>query len=128
MKTLLICIALLICSLDLAFAQSERLQSGDSIRIALERTTLSKELTQLRDSINQSLKIFDSRIKKARAPKRVQLENARRELIEYQKRIKLDLEETSVTGQNAWREESVKRIQANTIATRREYKRIRTLL
>jgi len=128
MKTLSICIALLVCSLGLAFAQSERLQSGDSIRVALERTTISKELTQLRDSINQSLRILDSRIKKARVSTRTKLENARKELIEYQKRIKLDLEETVVTGQNAWREEAVKRIRANTTATRREYNRIRTFL
>ena len=128
MKTIMISIALVICSSGLAFAQAQRLQSGDSIRVELERTTISKELTQLRDSINQSLKIFDSRIKKAGVSKREKLESARKELIEYQNRIKLDLEETSVTAQNAWRAESVERIRANTVATRREYKRIRTIL
>lgn len=128
MKTLTISITIVMCTCGFGFAQSKRLQSGDSIRVELERTTISKELTQLRDSIGQSLKIFDSRIKTARVSKREKLESARKELTEYQNRTKLDLEEISLTAQNSWRDESVKRIRANSTATRREYKRICTIL
>lgn len=128
MKTLTISIAIVMCTCSFGFAQSKRLQSGDSIRVELERTTINKELTQLRDSIGQSLKIFESRIQKARVSKREKLESARKDLIEYQKRTKLDLEETLLTAQNSWSDESVKRIRANTAATRREYKRICTIL
>ena len=128
MKTLTISIALVIGSFSLCLAQSEKLQSGDSIRVELERTIISNELIPLLDSINQSLKLFDSRIKRAPVSRKGKLENARKELAEYRNRIKLDLEETSLTAKNAWTHDSVDRIRANTVATRREYKRIRAIL
>ncbi len=128
MKTLTISIAIVIGSFSLCLAQSEKLQSGDSIRVELERTIISNELIPLLDSINQSLKLFDSRIKRAPVSRKGKLENARKELAEYRNRIKLDLEETSLTAKNAWTHDSVDRIRANTVATRREYKRIRAIL
>ncbi len=128
MKTLTISIAIVICSFSQCLAQSEKLQSGDSIRVELERTILSNELIPLLDSINQSLKLFDSHIKRAPVSRKGKLENARKELAEYRNRIKLDLEETSLTAKNAWTHDSVDRIRANTVATRREYKRIRAIL
>jgi hypothetical protein len=128
MKTLTASIALVICSFGFGYAQTEKLQSGDSIRVELQRRSIFKDLTQLRDSMNQSLKIFDSRIQKAPLSKKDKLESARKELIEYQNLVKLDLEETSLTAKNAWRNEYVERIKANTVITRREYKRIRAIL
>lgn len=128
MKPLIISITIVICSFSLCQGQSEKLQSGDSIRVELERTIISNELIQLRDSINQSLKLFDSRIKRAPASRKGKFENARKELVEYRNRVKLDLEEASLTAKNAWTQDSVDRIRANTVATRREYKRIRTIL
>jgi ribosomal protein L16 Arg81 hydroxylase len=128
MKTVSIFIAIILVACGFGFAQTERLQSGDSVRVELERKIISDEMTQLRDSISQSLKIFDLRIKKARVARRQKLESARKELTEYQNMIKLDLKETATTAQNAWSEDSVKRMRANTVATRREYKRICTIL
>jgi hypothetical protein len=127
MKTLTLSIALVIGFSCIGFAQSEKLQSGDSIRVELQRAVISKELTQLRDSIANSLHVFDSLIEKSQGKKRDKLLSAKRELEHYQDLVKLDIEETNTTARKAWLEINVERMKANTVTTRREYKRIRAI-
>jgi hypothetical protein len=127
MKTLRIIAALVVGTVCSGFAQSEKLQSGDSIRVELERTIIFKELTQLRDSMNQSLLVLDSRVRNAKGAHKIKLEGAKKELAEYRNRVKLDLEEASLTAKNSWTNESVERIRLNTSATRKEYQRLKTI-
>jgi hypothetical protein len=127
MKTLRIIAALVIGTVCSGFAQSNRLQSGDSMRVELERTVIFKELSQLRDSINQSLQVLDARIRATKGAHKTKLEGAKKELAEYRNRVKLDLEEASLTAKNSWTNESVERIRLNTAATRKEYQRLKNV-
>lgn len=107
------------------FCQKEKLQSGDSMRVALERKSISGELIHLRDSIQLSLISFDVRIKKAPSTlKAIQLSSARKELLGYQDKVKIDLEEVSQTSLNGWGTESVERLRTTMTDTRRQHKRI----
>ena len=111
------------------FGQKEKLQSGDSVRVALERESISQELIQLRDSIQLSLISFDVRLKKASSTlDAIQLSSARKELVGYQDKVKIDLEEVSQTSQNGWGKESVERLRTTMTATRRHHKRICLIL
>jgi len=127
MKTLKIIAALVIGTVCSGFAQSEKLQSGDSMRVELERTVIYKELSQLRDSMNQSLLVLDARIKNANGTHKTKLQGAKKELAEYRNRVKTDLEEASLTAKNSWTNESVERIRLNTTATRKEYQRLKAM-
>jgi hypothetical protein len=127
MKTLRIIAALVIGIVCSGFAQSDRLQSGDSARVETERTVIFKELSQLRDSMNQSLQMLDARIKNAKGAQKTKLEGAKKELFAYRNRVKLDLEEASLTAKNSWTYESVERIRMNTNATRKEYQRLKAI-
>jgi hypothetical protein len=128
MKVLSITCILILVSIHVISAQKEKLQSGDSVRVALERESISNELTQLRDSIQLSLISFDVRIKKASTLKSSQLKAARKELQSYQDRVKVDLEEVSQTSQNGWGTESMERLRTTMAANRRHHKRICTIL
>lgn len=57
MKHVVVLMVFVGCLVSVAFAQKEKekLETGDSIRVAMERTRVSKELIQLRDSIKQTL-------------------------------------------------------------------------
>lgn len=126
MKTLLLCF--LICSYIFAVGQTEKLQSGDSVRVALERTVAYNELIPLRDSVIQFLKIVKSQMRKSSIGKREVLEKSKKELIEFRTRINLDIKEISLTSQNGWTHKSIERIRASTLATRHEYNRLREKL
>ncbi len=126
-STLLFMVALL-GLVTAGFAQSGKLQSGDSVRIELERTTVSKELIDLRDSMALSIIAFDAKVKKSKSSKVEKLKSARKELAAYKDQLDLDLKEIAQTGRNSWNKESIERIQLSTQNTRREYKRICTLL
>jgi hypothetical protein len=127
MKAMLFIITLL-GLVKVGLAQTEKLSSGDSTRIELERTALSAELIQLRDSISISILAIDAKVKKTMPSASAKLMAASKELKGYKDHLELDIEEITQTGLNSWRADSLKRIQLDTINTRREYKRIRTLL
>ncbi len=124
MKVLTLFMTMTLGSVGLSCAQELRLES-DSVEINIERAAITKELSQLRDSIKQTIKIFDSKIRKASANKKEKLESTQKDLIEYMNRVKSDLQETSLTARNAWTVDSASRIKVSTSATRREYYRIR---
>lgn len=108
--------------------QQEKLQSGDSMRVSLERKAITNELIQLRDSIQTSLNSFEGKIKNASPLKAVQLTSARKELLRYQDKVKIDLLEVYQTSQSGWGTESVERLRTTMETTRREHKRICTIL
>lgn len=123
MKAILLASTLVLCSFSSGFAQT-----ADSIKIALDRTKMFTELTQLRDSINLSILGFDNKVKKGTASKREKAANSRKELLVYRDRVNLDIEETESTAPNSWTEAAVERMKENMLATRREYKRLQALL
>ena len=109
-------------------SQSGKLQSGDSVRIELERKSVSTELIELRDSMALSIIAFDAKIKKSKPSKVEKLKSARKELAAYKDQLELDLKEVTQTSRNSWSKQSMERIQLSAQNTRREYKRICTLL
>ncbi|NOT76069.1 MAG: hypothetical protein HOP08_14175 [Cyclobacteriaceae bacterium] len=122
MKKTAILIFLTVGTLGICSAQKMK---SDSVDINLERAAISKELMQLRDSINVTIKLIDIKIVKAPGDKKEKLETDQKELVEYRNRVKFDLQETSLTAKNAWTTASVDRIRTSTNSTRREYNRIR---
>src|SRR5258707_9752518 len=91
------------------FSQNtERLQADDSARIEYERSTLLKELTELRDSINQSLNVFSRSIKKVSPKKDKQMKSASQDLGHYRDRLKLDIRQVQQTSKNAWTPATIK--------------------
>lgn len=135
MKIILLSTVLMMVSAA-AVAQSEKLHSGDSNRVAMERETISKELIQLRDSIQFTLIAFEIKIKsgsktkatKASTVRTSKLTKARKELVGYQDQVKLDLEEVYQTAQNAWTKAAIERVRATMVDTRRHHQRISILL
>jgi hypothetical protein len=123
MKAILLATTLVFCSCVSGFAQA-----SDSIKISLDRTTMLTELTQLRDSMNLSILSLDNKVKKGSALSREKAVNSRKELVVYRDLVKLDIEEAESTAPNSWTETSVERMKANMAATRREYKRLQTIL
>jgi len=103
-------------------------QSQDSVKVEIVRNTISEELIELRDSINQSLKKYDARTKAVRPAQKKTLQASRKELVHYYDLVELDLEEARTTAQNAWTQEAVNRIRANMIMIRREHERLKQLL
>lgn len=105
---------------------TDKLQLDEAARVDVQRSVLSKELIQLRDSIGISIRVADILLHKAKIEtQKSTYENAKAQLIEYQKRVKTDLDETSLTATNAWTGESEKRLKMSMNDTRREYNRIK---
>jgi len=108
--------------------KTDQLNSGDSLRIELERTSLATDLIQLRDSISVSILALDAKLKKTIPSQGGKLIAASKELKGYKDHLESDIEEIAQTGRNSWNADSINRIQLAAINTRREYKRICTLL
>lgn len=136
MKVIVLSVVLILSSAFALVAQSEKLHSGDSNRVALEREIISKELIQLRDSIQLTLITFDIKIKdaskakarKASTVRTSKLTKARHELAGYQDKVKLGLEEVYQTSQNGWSKAAIDRIRAVMADSRRNHYRISKLL
>lgn len=122
MRIILLATTLILCSFGSGFAQA-----ADSIKIELDRTKMLTELTQLRDSMNLSILSLDTKVRKGTVLNREKAANSRKELIVYRDLVKLDIEETESTAANSWTEESMERMTANMVATRREYKRLQAI-
>lgn len=103
-------------------------QSRDSVKVEIVRNTVSEELIELRDSINLSLQKYDARIKVVRPVQKKKLQASRKELVHYYDLVEVDLEEARTTAQNAWTQEAIDRIRANTNMIRREHERLIQLL
>jgi|GEM_PF-2700978 len=130
MKRIIPLVIILFAFIDIANAQiTDKLQLDEAARVDVQRSIVSKELTQLRDSIGFSIKVVEILSGKAKiVSQKTEYENVKASLLEYQKRVKSDLEETSLTARNAWTGESEKRIMISTNDTRREYNRIRNAI
>jgi len=122
MKLFLITISL-VC-----FCSASHAQSKDSVNVEIVRSTVSEELIELRDSINQSLQKYDARIRVVSPAQKKNLQASRKELVNYYDQVELDLVEARTTAQNAWSQEAISRIRANMIMVRREHERLRQLL
>lgn len=103
-------------------------QSQDSVKVEIVRNTVSEELTELRDSIKQSLQKYDARIEEVRPAQRKKLRADRKELVHLYDLVELDVVEASTTAQNAWTQDAISRIRTNTIMIRREHARLTELL
>jgi hypothetical protein len=124
MKTRLISFCLLFGSIACFSQNTERLQADDSARIEYERSKLLKELTGLRDSINQSLTMFSRSIRKTTPKKDKQLKTASQDLAQYRDRLKLDIQQVQLTAKNGWSTTNIKRIKDDSADIRKEHKRI----
>jgi len=120
MKLVFLC---LICSFT--FGQSKRIHAGDSIWIALERKAIFEEIIPFRDSIYLFVKVISSHIENASISNRVILEKSKDEFIVFRTQLDLEIKDVSLTSQNHWTREMVKRIRSHMGATRHEYKRLR---
>lgn len=129
MKTLTILILVMVSSIGFCFGQAKVIETKkDSVNVELERKLISIEQKQLRDSINQSLEVFNTTIKQVPASKKKKLEQARKDLLLNKEILQRDIDEVAITAQNAWTDENVKRLKINANQVRREYVRIRAEL
>ena len=110
------------------FCNASLAQSQDSVNVEILRNTVSEELMELRDSINQSLQKYDERIKIVGTAQRTKLQSARKELVHYYDLVKLDLGESKTTAQNGWTEAAITRIRNNMMMIRREHERLIQIL
>ncbi len=125
MKTSFLSILLFCVSAGSAFSQAtDKLPVSDSARIELERKQLLKELTDLRDSINQSLNVFSRSIRKVSPKKDKQMKNASQNLGQYRDRLKTDIQKVQLTTQNAWSPNNLKTIRADMTEIRKEHKKM----
>jgi hypothetical protein len=127
MKTLFMFAFLVLGSVACYSQATERLQADDSTRIELERSDLLKELTGLRDSINQSLNVFSRSIKKVSPKKDKQMKNASQDLAQYRDRLKLDIQQVQLTAKNGWSPNNIKRVKDDAADIRKEHRRILAL-
>jgi len=118
MKTIFIS-GLLIFSFILAFSQTEKMESSDSLEMDTERIAISQELPLLRDSISRFIKIVRVEIRKSPPSKKEVLEKSMNELNDLRSSISSDIKEIS---QNKPTREVIQRIKANTLTTRNEFK------
>ena len=124
MKTLVAFLFMTVGSFACFSQNTERLQADDSARIELERTALLKELTNLRDSINQSLNVFSRSIRKTTPKKEKQMKNASQDLAHYRDRLKLDIQQVQLTAKNGWTPNNIKVIKSDAADIRKEHKRL----
>ncbi len=117
-------LVMLLGSISCFSQNTERLQAGDSARIESERTALIKELTDLRDSINQSLNVFSRSIRKTTPKKEKQMKNASQDLAHYRDRLKLDIQQVQLTAKNGWSVNNIKQIRNDAADIRKEHKRL----
>jgi hypothetical protein len=118
MKTIFLS-GLLIFSFILAFGQTEKMESSDSLEMDTERIAISQELPLLRDSISRFIKIVRVEIRKSPPSKKEVLEKSMNELNDLRSSITSDIKEIS---QNKPTREVIQRIKANTLTTRNEFK------
>lgn len=129
MKTLTSLVLVMALSIGFCLGQAKVIETKkDSVNVELERNLISIEQKQLRDSINQSLEVFNAKIKQVPASKKKKLEQARKDLLLNKEILQRDIDEVAITAQNAWTDENVKRLKINASQIRREYVRIRAEL
>lgn len=125
MKNSFLSIILFFVAAGSALSQgTDKLQANDSARIELERKQLLKELTDLRDSINQSLNVFSRSIRKVSPKKDKQMKNASQNLGQFRDRLKMDIQQVQLTAQNAWRPNNLKTIRADVAEIRKEHRKM----
>ena len=117
-----------ICSVSFCSAQSAQNIDRDSANIELERQIISSQQIQLRDSINQSLALINTKINKTPSSKRKKLEQARKDLLLNKEIIQRDINEVGLTARNSWTDENLKRYKINVDQVRREHVRLRSTL
>lgn len=116
-------IVAMVLSSIVCYSQTDRIQNRDSADIELERNVLSKSLIQIRDTINQTIRILDDKRMMVSPKAKHPIDKATRELLQHRDRIEKSIEEFVRTGKN-WNINSVTRIKNSIQDTRREYKRI----
>lgn len=106
-----------------SYSQTDRIQNKDSVDIALEREVISKSLIQIRDTINQTIRILDDKRMIVSPKSKHPIDKATRELLHHRDRIEKSIEEFVRSDKN-WNINSMMRIKNSIQDTRREYQRI----
>jgi hypothetical protein len=118
------CLTLITCALVLLSFSNASAQPNyvDSLRIENERSVVSDQLTQLGDSIEQTIAMIDQTSRKS-SPKNTEKFKALSEKLNQNKQ-QLDklAKELSTTSQNAWNDSKVKRIHLTAHSIRVYYK------
>ena len=94
----------------------------DSLRIENERSTLSVQLVQLRDSIKQTIEMIDHAGKKSSSKNAEKLKALSKDLNRNREQLDKLGNELSTISQNGWSEMKVKRIQLTEQSIREYYK------
>lgn len=126
MKTLSVFIIALLCSVGFSFAQATQNIKQDSVIFEAERKIIAVQQVQLRDSINQSLSLIDTKIKNASPAKKKKLERTRKDLLLNKEVLQRYIDETGLTAKNSWTDENVERLKMNVDQVRREHRRLRS--
>ncbi len=120
----ILCFTLIACALVLIPSSYSLAQVNyaDSLRIENERSKLSTQLVQLRDSINQTIVMIDQANKKSSAKTAEKLKALSKDLNQNKEQLDKLVNELSTTSQKGWSETKVKRIQLTEQSIRRYYK------
>jgi hypothetical protein len=116
-------VAMTLCSI-MCYSQANRIQDKDSTDIALERDVLSKSLIEIRDTINQTIRILDDKRMMVSPKAKHPIDKATRELLQHRDRIEKSIEEIVRSSGKGWSTNSMMRIKNSMQDTRREYQRI----
>jgi hypothetical protein len=106
-----------------SYSQTDKIHKKDSVDITLEREVISKSLLQIRDTINQTIRILDDKRMIVSPKSKHPIDKATRELLHHRDRIEKSMEEFIRSDKN-WNTNSMMRIKNSIHDTRREYKRI----
>jgi hypothetical protein len=115
-------IPILICSIIMI--SSGQANYVDSLKIATERTKISTELSQLRESIKQSSYLLTSASKKAKVKNAKKLEASAQELTRYGDQTKVLIDEVTATSPNGWSDINLNRIRSSQSVVRLNYYRL----
>jgi hypothetical protein len=126
MKTLSVFMLVFMCSVGFCFSQATQNIRQDSVIFEAERKIIAVQQIQLRDSINQSLSLVDTKIKNASPAKKKKLEQARKDLLLNKEVLQRYIDETGLTAKNSWTDENVERLKMNVDQVRREHRRLQS--
>lgn len=121
-QTILI-IAMALCSI-VCYCQTDRIRDRDSTDIVLERDVISKSLIEIRDTLNQTIRLLDDKRMMVSPKAKHPIDKATRELLQHRDRIEKNIEEIVRSSGKDWNTNSITRIKISIQDTRRDYKRI----
>lgn len=121
-QTIWIVVAMTLCS-AVSYSQADRMRR-DSVDIALERDVISKSLIEIRDTLNQTIRLLDDKRMMVSPKAKHPIDKATRELLQHRDRIEENIEDIVRSSGKGWNTNSMMRIKNSIQDTRRDYKRI----